>query len=366
MMFQSTLIAALLAVATADISSTSNAGAKLLSKARSLNQNNAEDDMSWMAKYDLKFEGCHTIHTYGGEAQEGEEGSSPFGTQHLAKFKLCSSSSSCGMCSGGGTYMVPLGDFAQAYLEAEQQKQEALCQAVEENCNCQYYNGDDESCMANCYKKAGYDFCGEEENEFNVEEYMQCAEAPFNNNNGYYGYNANQYYIGPTCSGSSVYLAVFTDAACTKKAPSNTYENKTGGYKLPYSSKSMISTKCVSCKQEDENQGDDANANANQYYEEPEPSDTCTQLYEQSAKCETNLSAKYKSYRDTGSCDYIHKIVPALERVYVSKGGGGTAGGFAVFFGLTTIGFAGAAYYFYSKVERSTVNLSDSEGGNFA
>lgn len=355
MIYQTAIIATLFAAASAaDISSTSKVGATLLSKARNLND--AEDDFSWMAKYDLKFDGCHTIHTYGAEGQDKEEGSSPFSTQHLAKFKLCSSDKSCGQCSGAGVYMVELREFAGSYLQAKQEAEENACATVEENCNCDYYYGDDQACLNQCYAKAGLDYCGEdEEEEFNIEEYMECAEAPF-----YYG--NTQYYIGPTCSsnGKKVNLAVFTDASCTEKAPKKTYEKYMYGATLPYSSDALISTNCISCAGEVEEKDDDG-----AYYEAPEPTDTCTQLYEQSAKCEKNMSGKNKYTKDTGSCDYIHKIVPALEHVYYRKGSNAAAG-FAVFFALTTAAAAGAAFFFYSKVARSTVNLSEKEGGNFA
>lgn len=366
-MLFSTLVAALLATASAvDISTTSEAGAKLLSKARSLN-GQYEDDFSWMAKYSLKFEGCHTIHTYGGEGQNAEEGGSPFGVQHLAKFKLCNSSKSCSTCTDGGTYMVELQEFAQAYLEAEKEIQQANCQAVEESCNCEYYYGDDQACLNKCYSKAGLSYCGEEENEFDASEYMECREVDFGNNN-YYNNNGAQYYIGPVCShsGKKVTLAVFSDAQCTKKASSNIYEKYNYGASLPYSSEPLISTKCMSCKVEEENDGNGNyyNQNKNAYYN-AEASDTCTQLYEQSAKCEKSMSVKNSYTKDTGSCEYIHNIVPALENVYHSKGSG-VATGFAIFFALTTIGASGAAYWFYSKVERSTVGLAENEGGNFA
>ena len=355
-MFFSTVVATLLVAASAaDISSTSTAGANLLANARSLNQN-YEDDYSWMAKYSLKFEGCHTIHTYGGEAGNAEEGGSPFGVQHLAKFKLCNSNKSCTACGDSGVYMVDLQQYAEVYLQAQQEIQESQCEAVQENCNCDYYNGDDEACMSKCYSDAGLSFCEQEDDGFDAAEYLECREAEF-----YYNGNNVQYYIGPVCShsGKSVTLAVFTDSSCTQKAASNTFEKYNNGSKLPYSNTPMISTKCMSCKVEEEQADDDANAN--QYYQEPETSDTCTQLYEESAKCEKNLSVKNKYSKDTGSCEYIHKIVPALENVYHAKGGG-LATGFAVFFGLTTIAAAGIAYHFYTKVERSTVGLSDKEG----
>jgi hypothetical protein len=94
----------------------------------------------------------------------------------------------------------------------------------------------------------------------------------------------------------------------------------------------------------------------------------CQQLYEGSAKCETNLKYKSSEYRDTGSCMYIQKIIPSLEKVYRRSGGGGGGATFmAVFFFMTTLASAGAAYYFHTKVERSTVDLSAKDGdGAFA
>lgn len=359
MLFRSTLIAALFAAASAAETVDTKAGSEALAQVRRLNQNN-QDDFAWMVKYSLKFEGCHSIHTYGGEEGGNAEGGSPFGVQHLAKFKLCQSDHSCGSCSNAGVYMVQLREFAESYLEAQQEIQEANCQAVEENCNCNYYN-DDEVCMAKCYADAGLDYCGEDQNDFNAAEFLECREADFGGNN-YYGNNA-QYYIGPVCShqGSTVNLAVFTDAQCTVKASKGVYEKYNYGYSLPYSSEPMIGTKCMSCKQVN----NDGNNYYNNAYYQAEPLDTCTELYEQSAKCETKMTGKNQYTRDTGSCDYIHHIVPALENVY-HKGGSGAATGFAVFFAITTIAAAGAAFFFYSKVERATVDLSSKEGGDFA
>jgi len=359
-MFRSSLIAALFAAASANQAVDTKTGSEALAKVRKLNQNN-EDDFSWMVKYSMKFEGCHSIHTYGAEGQGGgnEEGGSPFGVQHLAKFKLCQSDHSCGACSNAGVYMVELREFAEAYLEAQQEMQEANCEAVQENCNCQYYYGDDQACLNKCYKDAGLDYCGEDQNDFNAAEFLECREADFGGNN-YYGNNA-QYYIGPVCShqGYTVNLAVFTDAQCTVKAAKGTYEKYNYGYSLPYSSEPMIGTKCMSCKnQQNNNNGN--NQYYNQYYQ-AEPLDTCTELYEQSAKCEKKMVGKNQYTRDTGSCDYIHNIVPALETVY-HKGGSGTSTGLAVFFAITTIAAAGAAFFFYSKVERATVDLSTKEG----
>jgi len=351
MKFQATLFATLFAGAAATkLTSTSKAGAKLLSKARRVNDN-AEEDFSWMADYSLKFEGCHTIHTY--NAEQNDE-TTQFGSQHLAKFKLCETSS-CGKCSSGGVYMVDLLTFGTEYLEAEKEYKENQCAAVAENCDCQYYEGDDAACQSKCYKSAGLDYCEQEEAEFDAAEYLECKQSEYADGNGY------PYYIGPIChhQSTSVRLGLFTDASCTTAAESGTYESLNYyGNSLPYSSKDMISTSCLSCKEEQNNNGDD------KYYQ-AEPTESCTELYEASAKCEKNMSNK--SYKDTGSCEYIHEIVPALEHVYHKGGnvGGGASTFFAVFFGLTTVGAACAAAFFFNQVQRTTVNLSG-KGGQIA
>ncbi len=360
MKLQSTLIVSLVAAVSA-VDVSSNTKADLVSKSRDLNNNNYQNDFTWMANYDLRFDSCHSILSFGGEEAQrnAEYGGSPEGVQHLVKYSLCKANgkSTCGSCSA--TYMVDLRDFAETYVQAQEEMKEANCQAVEENCNCNYYYGDDQACMNNCYRKAGLDYCLKNNGEdFDPTQYLECVEAPFNNNNNKY-YNAQSYFIGPKCArnGKSIHLAVFTDASCTVEAPSNTYEKHMYGYTLPYSKEALISKNCVSCKNQDNN-------NNNKYYYQRyyEASETCTQLYQASAKCEKNFAAKNQYTKNTKSCDFIHKVVPALEKVY-HRHGSGVAGGLAFFFFLTTVGVSILAAFLYSKVKRSTVNLS-SKGGS--
>lgn len=310
-----------------------------------------------MTKFNMKFQSCHSIHSWGGEAGGGgQEDGVAHGSQHLVNFALCPAGQKS--CSGGGEYVVELREFVEAYTEAKKESQEAQCEAVQENCNCNYYN-DDDVCLAKCYETAGLDFCVEDENAFEVEEYLECRETEFTNN--YY----QAYYIGPVCSsnGKSIHLQLFTDQSCSIPAKSGTYEKYNYNAALPYSKQSLVSNDLVSCKQENNNNNNNNN-NGNYYYEEPEVVEMCEQLYEESAKCEKNLKYKNSAYRDTGSCDYIQKILPALERVYHKNGGGGAATGFAIFFGLSTVAASAAAYYFFSKVERTTVDLAAQEGTN--
>lgn len=342
-----------------DIPAESKLGSQLLSKARQLNQGE-EIDYTWLNKWSIRFHSCHTIHLFGGgeEEQRQEEGGSPVGNQHLVKFKLCPSDSECDKCKNGGEYVVQMRQFLEIYLETKQELQENQCKAVEENCNCNYYNGDDEACQAKCYADAGLDFCGEDENEFEVDKFVECAEAEFSNN----AYYASTYFIGPVCasSGSAVNMGVFKDMSCSTPAGSGVYEKYNYGASLPFSSKSIVDNSCVSCKEYDEDENN--NNNNNNYYEAAEPIELCQNLYMQSAKCENQMQGK--TYPDSGSCTYINKIIPALENVYEKDGKTGSpwSTAFAWIFLVTTLVASAGFYHFYVIAKRKTVNLQDNGG----
>jgi hypothetical protein len=83
-----------------------------------------------------------------------------------------------------------------------------------------------------------------------------------NNNNQYYSGNNNgvnpyqTYYMGAYCSpkdGKSILLGVFLDAGCSTQAGNDkdVYAAKMYGAELPYADKSMVSSKCISCIQAD-------------------------------------------------------------------------------------------------------------------
>jgi len=347
----------------ADIPANSKLGRNLLSKARRVNQNQ-EQQFAWMVDYSIKFESCHAIDVFGGEQEGGEEeGRSPHGVQNLVQFRLCPSDSSCSSCPNSGQYVVDLREFSEVYIQAKQEMQEQICEQIQENCPC-YYD-DENKCLQKCAEEAGYDFCGQEEDEFNLEEYMECSEAEFGNNNAYY----TSYYIGPVCSknGQSITLSMFSDASCTEKADNSIYEKYNYGSTLPYSSKSLVEKdECISCKEQQENENQyyqNNNQQNNNYYnqEQEDPIELCQQLYEQSAKCEKNLKSK-SNWADTGSCTYINKILPALERVYRNQGGGGNAAKvFAWLFAFTTIAGLAACYYYFTMAKRNTVDLSGAQ-----
>jgi len=331
---------------SADIPAKSKLGTDLLSKARRVNQNE-EEQYTWINDYSIKFNSCHTLHLFGGEGEEEqEEGSNPVGNQHLVNFKLCPSADT--NCKNGGEYVVKMRDFLEVYLETKAELEASQCEAVEENCNCNYYDGDDDSCLAKCYQDAGLDYCVEE--EFNAAEYLECAEAEFSNN----AYYASTYFIGPICSdsGKSVNMGIFKDMTCSVAASTSTYKTYNNGYSLPYADKSMVDSDSISCKEVDENE-----YYQNNYYDQAEPIELCQQLYMQSAKCENRM--KYKSDQDVGSCTYINKVIPALEKVYEKQGGNGKSATVLawVFFATTLIASAGF-YHFFTIAKRKNIDLS--------
>mmetsp|Transcript_9900 Transcript_9900/g.11582 ORF Transcript_9900/g.11582 Transcript_9900/m.11582 type:complete len:368 (-) Transcript_9900:276-1379(-) len=337
-----------------DIPAESKLGNNILSKARRVADAEEEEaDYTWIANYSIKFKSSHSIDVFGGEG--AEESSSPAGVEHLATFQLCPNDSKCSSCSKSGEYVMKLRDFVEAYAEMKKELSEAACEAVENDCNCDYYD-DEDNCFAKCYADAGLDDCGDDD-EFEIDKYMECEEAEFNN--GYYNVN---YYIGPVIAkgGSAVYLDVFTDASCTVPAESGTYL-KFMGSELPYSKEnkvSIVNDDCITCQAVEENDGDDQQ---NNYY--LQASESCAQIYEEAGKCERKLKGKTSSV-DNETCEFIHNRLPALERVYKRGGGSSATTAFMWFFAVTTLGASAGAYYFYTIGQRSNIKLGN--GGSRA
>jgi len=349
-----------------DISGESKIGKSLLSKARKLeNADDAEVDMSWIARYSIKFHSCHTIDAFGGEENGGqEEGQSPVGDKHLVHFQLCPTKS----CSAGsskkknycGDYVIELREFVESFAEFKEEEKEQECEAAMEA--CEYYNcnvDDDEACENKCLASKGFDYCIEDENEeeFDLGEFLECREAEFGNNNNNNNNNNNAlYYMGPYCSnsGSSIHLGVFTDSSCSIQAKSNVYETYNYGATLPYSKDSIVDNKCHSCMEVDDNDDDNGN---DQYYD-AELIQLCEENYEQSAKCETNVADLDENTKNEFSCTYINSVIPAMENVHFRQGKSGAAAtAFAWIFFFSTIGAAAFAYTLHQKVQRASVQL---------
>lgn len=151
------LTLASLATAASALKADSQEGRHLLSVARALEDGQAN---SWIVNYSIKFESCHTVNQYnfgegrqgGGGGQDQQNGGTA--QMNLVKFKLCPSNK-CGYGCKGGEYIAPMNEFVDAYTEWKMNDQEYKCEQIRENCDCQYYNGDEETCQYNCYVAKG-------------------------------------------------------------------------------------------------------------------------------------------------------------------------------------------------------------------
>ena len=182
----------------------SQAAEKLLKSARRLN-GQQEEENTWMTKFDLKFHSCYSM-TQVGDREGGGGGNEEDNNlymQHIVKLQLCPSDQcvSGRGCSGGAEYLVNMAEYVQSYVEFKEEQKQQACENVRENCYCND-NQDDQACENQCYAEKGLDYCIENENngnnnnqEFNIDEYMECREMENQNNNN--NNNNNQYFIGP-------------------------------------------------------------------------------------------------------------------------------------------------------------------------
>ena len=151
----STLITLLSSVSALNVESLE--GQALLAKSRGLDEN----AYSWVMGYSMVFQSCHTVSQYVGD--DGEDGQ-PVQYRNLVKYKLCPSKKCRYGCSGA-EYVTDMNSFVDAYTEWQMNEQEYKCEQVRENCNCNYYYGDDEACENKCYSDAGMSECIEEAND---------------------------------------------------------------------------------------------------------------------------------------------------------------------------------------------------------
>ena len=213
-------------------------------------------------------------------------------------------------------------------------------------------------------------------------QYEQNTQNNNNNNNNNNNGQARAFYVGPICQNGKILLTLFTEETCSEQAASGTYEKMFYGQALPYSSTSIIESKCLSCKVPTENDANQNN-NANGYYyqngqmyqqeaqennqdqEAAEVTESCGNLYQQSVRCEESLHLS-GVYPDTRACKFIHNL---------KDYGGGTLSSLrngvhaaipakvlAGLFAATTAGFAGYSAYLNQKLKRSRVALV--HGGN--
>lgn len=334
------------------LSANSPLGSRLLSKARRLDQD--EYDFTWAADYSIVFHSCHTTLEFRAEAggQSNDEDGIPTEANRMVMFKLCPSDSCKAGCKGG-EYLVEMREFVESYLESKEQALEYACEQVKENCSCDDDDAvnDDEVCMSKCYAAAGLSGCEEEENngdddwDFELDRFLECEAIQDQDD------DSNMLYIGAYCSsnGKGIHLGTFADRQCTQKT-SLTFESMYGR-ELPYSSESLVGNDCISCVDAQKDEDDDG----------VEVSEFCDQVYERAAKCERHLDVDAPVL---GGCEYIHKILPRMEALASGKVQKSTV--LAWVFGFTTLAATGAAFFFFTKAQRTNVQLSSQGDGNLA
>ena len=358
------LVNSALALAFPDISASSVLGKRLLERALENNNNNnknnnnnaANFDVSWMPDYSLRFYGCYHMPSFNYQTQS-------ILNETLVRFKLCPSGSCSASCSGGD-YVVQAGTFVNAYTEAKMNAFQYTCETLRETCanNCTdlvtaYYSED--TCMSNCYAKSGWSNCtdgyGMSADDQLVQQYLGCQKIK--------DANGNLYYTDVICGdkGSSIHMAVFSDAYCTVQASSDVFAEATGS-SLPYTGTSLVGTDCISCS-EPSNAAEQNNQDKN---DQDNALASCQNIYYTAGKCESNLMS-VSTTPSTDACEFIVNSLPAVAKASNSfkgssnKSASGTAAKvFATFFFLTTLGLAGYVFFLLQNVnKRSAVKLND-------
>ncbi|GAX15364.1 hypothetical protein FisN_8Lh345 [Fistulifera solaris] len=331
------------------ISANSAQGRELLAAAgadRELQQQ--DNSFNFLNQYSIKFQGCHHIQQWNANADAGSN--VRVMTKRLARFRLCpsddcSNEKSVGCRSKYGDYIVDMSTFLQSYMQTIAEERDEKCGYAQEMCNNQCGNGNSEDCWSGCYQAfSEYDCQQYAQNQgFQAQQYTECQQFQFNNN-----YDQTLYYIGPYCAdqGGEIRLGVFTDDTCTtfsQNGPDMFYNAM--GYALPYSSSSLVSTKCLACSQ----------TNDNGYAQSRE---VCSNVYQVSGKCETRMNIDYPN---ESSCNYIEGVKVIRNDGVIRTSSRGKSKAAAVAIGLFTtlsVLLAGYVYYLRTKLSRAQINLS--------
>jgi len=359
------------------INGRSKMGKHLLSQARRVEDAYYEEDYQFLENFSLKFQGCHHITQWNAEA-DGEEDVRIM-SKRLVRFRLCPAdtctSSNAGGCdSGYGDYIIDMNIFIQAWMENKEEVQEYQCERYAENiCGCDGDDVDDEdTCLYDCYKSYNMFYCDEYKNygdddavvdEFEIAEYMECANVDFENDDDG-GDDANEeveYFLGPYCAdqGGKIYLGMFTDDTCTTFADSNggqsTYRTLSGS-NLPYSGETFIDSECYECvepkDEEEQNDGDQQDEN--------EIKQVCGEIYQQAGKCEEYISGPL--YPNEKSCTFMEGIKITRMNGTVIRGSSTknkVAGAFVGIFAVSFVLLGAYVYYLKTKLDRAKINLSD-------
>lgn len=270
--------------------------------------------------------------------------------------------------------MVGLDTFVNAYFEYQQRSDEYECELyLQNNCDCEDdgNQGDDfnaEMCEYDCFVNAGMaDRCvdnnpynddqEQQEEGFDVERYMECAEWEYNNGGRQRRMEdaaaedgegeGSGFFIGPYCSeqGGAIYLGGFLDEGCTefadKKQGAATFESLSG-MELPFATENIIRTQsCLSC-QNNANWEGNGEENGQQ---QDDVADLCQEVYSSAGKCEQNLASGTVEEPNNSACAYIDGI-QSVRQDGIAKAKSGSAGT-TFFIALLILATMGLGFYVY-------------------
>ncbi|GKZ00323.1 hypothetical protein MPSEU_000985200 [Mayamaea pseudoterrestris] len=369
MKFSLGVLSALFSIASAavDITSDSAVGKHLVSKARRLDgEVDWETEYAWMTGYSVKFQGCLAVKQWNDEADDKED--VRIATKRLVRFRMCPSDScsankAAGCSSGYGDYIIDMDTFMQSYIEGKRTSDEWECaNYLAATCDCEDSDdkGDDfnaEYCEYDCFKNAGMSQCIDRnpyeddqgnQDEFKLEDYMECKEVKAQNNdngdNNNNGEDQAQYFVGPYCSsqGGSIKLGLFTDDSCSVEAEDVDFYSMFG-YKLPYSgsSDSLIDAKCLSCKetqnQDNQNENDQADADA--------VSQMCEEVYLGAGKCESSYPSGMVTTPNNNACTYMEGVKVIRQDGIIDTGSSRPSAVATSFIVIFAMAFCAMAFY---------------------
>jgi len=319
------LLIATAATASAHAIRNPSAKAKLLSKARRLEDQNQEgddaaaqeeeDEFQFLQNYSLKMIGCAAEQYKNPEDGEYEYSSVVF---RLCPSDACDDESATGCSSGHGDYVVGINSFVEAWLEDKREDME---------------NDQDDQWDMNQFSEC---------REYEVDQDADDEDADEEEGQGYY--------VGPTCDSTTgtIKIGFFSEYTCTTVPNGVSFEDISNGWSLPYSDGGLVTKYCESC----------AGYNDNGEFE---LSEMCTQLYQgASSKCEGGMEYYSQYGKDDSGCEYIAQSFPAT----VAKKGGAGIIFLWIILGLV---LAGALFFVYTKwwmkrKQGSTAGLSSSDG----
>ena len=306
-------------------------------------------DISYLAGYSVKFQGCHHVQQWNDEAYDEED--IKIMTQRLVRFRMCpadscSSSSTKGCDTNYGDYLVDMETYVEAYMNQMQSQYQNSNQYSE------YKNNNNRDLSNSNYN-------------LNIADYMQCQEMDMDDNQrkrarelrklNNYNYNGAQqyyqngdvaYYVGPYCAqqGGEIRLGVFYDDTCTVFAEdgADMFQMAHNGMSLPYAKQSIVSLECKSC-------GGYGEVN-----------ELCQTLYQSSGKCETKMNVYYPN---ESACTYLDGIKVIREDGVIRTSATRKSTAAAVTTGLfltAAVLLSGYVYYLRTKLGRARINLAAS------